>query len=41
VTDALTVPATVGEFWTLGYLILFGVRTPRTVAAPVVAVSNG
>lgn len=29
--DVLTVPATVGEFWILGYLIIFGVRdrTPR------------
>ena len=26
VADALTVPASIGEFWIFGYLILFGVR---------------
>lgn len=35
--DALTVPATVGEFWILGYLILFGVRPPRAAAARAAA----
>jgi hypothetical protein len=26
VADLLTVPATIGELWIVGYLILFGVR---------------
>lgn len=38
--EALSVPATIGEFWILGYLIVLGVRTPRAAAAPAVAVSN-
>ncbi len=30
--DALTVAASIGEFWTIGYLLLFGVRrTPSTI----------
>jgi len=36
VSGLLTVPATIGEFWILGYLILFGVRDhPRTSASTV------
>jgi hypothetical protein len=38
--QALTMPATVGEFWILGYLIVVGVRTPRAAAAPAVALPN-
>jgi hypothetical protein len=26
VTELLTVPATIGEFWIMGYLIIVGVR---------------
>jgi hypothetical protein len=33
-TEALTYPATVGEFWMLGYLIIFGVRNSANAAAP-------
>ncbi|MDG4794945.1 DUF4386 domain-containing protein [Micromonospora sp. WMMD1082] len=36
VADLLVVPASVGEFWILGYLIIFGVRKPRPVVDPVV-----
>jgi hypothetical protein len=32
VTDLLTVPASIGEFWILGYLIVIGVR-PEALAA--------
>lgn len=38
--QALTVPATVGEFWMLGYLIVVGVRAPRAAGAPVPAMQN-
>lgn len=38
--EALSVPATIGEFWILGYLIVLGVRVPRATAAPVPAMSN-
>ena len=30
VAGLLTVPATIGELWIVGYLILFGVRGPRS-----------
>jgi hypothetical protein len=33
VAGLLTVPATIGELWIVGYLILFGVRERATVAA--------
>lgn len=46
VADLLVVPATVGEFWILGYLIIFGVRKqaltetrPATPAAPLTTAS--
>ncbi len=30
--DALTMPATIGEFWMVGYLIIIGIRrTPTPV----------
>ncbi|MEG3633082.1 DUF4386 domain-containing protein [Micromonospora palythoicola] len=45
--DLLVVPATVGELWTLGYLVIFGVRkralteAPRTTpTAPLTAAST-
>ena len=34
VVGLLTVPATIGEFWIVGYLILFGVREHREHAEP-------
>lgn len=34
VVQALSMPATIGEFWILGYLIVLGVRVPRASAAP-------
>lgn len=40
VYGALSVPATIGEFWILGYLILLGVRMPRASAAPAPAMPN-
>jgi hypothetical protein len=27
--DILVIPATVGEFWIVGYLLIFGIRTPN------------
>ena len=27
--DALTIPATVGEFWMIGYLLIYGIRPPE------------
>lgn len=33
VAGALTAVATVGEFWMIGYLLIFGVRTPEPVPA--------
>jgi hypothetical protein len=27
--DMLTMPATIGEFWMIGYLLVFGIRTER------------
>ena len=30
ITDALTLPASVGEFWMVGYLLSYGVRPRRT-----------
>ena len=40
VYGALSVPATIGEFWILGYLIVLGVRMPRASAAPAPAMPN-
>ncbi|MFV2102454.1 DUF4386 domain-containing protein [Micromonospora sp. LOL_024] len=34
VVDLLVVPATVGELWILGYLIIFGVRSPALAGTP-------
>ncbi|MDZ4861860.1 MAG: DUF4386 domain-containing protein [Gemmatimonadota bacterium] len=34
VADALTYPATIGEFWMIGYLLLRGVRHQDRSAAP-------
>jgi hypothetical protein len=28
--DSLTLPATVGEFWMIGYLLIFGIRETNT-----------
>ncbi|GGM42757.1 hypothetical protein GCM10011608_29320 [Micromonospora sonchi] len=40
VADLLVIPASVGEFWILGYLIVRGVRKQALVAPqPAVAVS--
>ena len=33
--DLLVIPATVGEVWILGYLIIFGVRKQKEVDAEV------
>jgi Domain of unknown function (DUF4386) len=33
-TDGLTVPATVGEFWMIGYLLFVGIRHPSNPTAP-------
>lgn len=38
-TQVLTVPATVGEFWILGYLLVIGVRRRASGSAPVAAVT--
>jgi Domain of unknown function (DUF4386) len=27
-TDLLTIPATIGEFWIIGYLLIYGIRPP-------------
>ena len=27
--DILTIPATIGEFWMIGYLLIFGIRPPK------------
>ena len=29
VTEFLTLPATIGEFWMIGYLLIFGIRTEK------------
>ena len=34
VSDALTFPSAVGEFWIVGYLLVYGVRRPATEPAP-------
>jgi hypothetical protein len=26
--DTLVIPATIGEFWMIGYLLIFGIRKP-------------
>jgi hypothetical protein len=31
--EGLTVPASVGEFWTIGYLLFVGIRTPPVTAS--------
>jgi len=28
-TDLLTIPATIGEFWMIGYLLIFGIRKEK------------
>ena len=33
--DLLTLPATVGEFWMIGYLLLYGIRTPGELRSTV------
>ncbi len=30
-TDFLTIPATVGEFWMIGYLLIFGIRSDTSI----------
>jgi hypothetical protein len=35
IADALAVPASVGEFWMIGYLLIRGVRRPAPEPAPV------
>ncbi len=30
-TDFLTIPATVGEFWMIGYLLIFGIRSDSSI----------
>lgn len=37
----LTGGATVGEFWMIGYLLIFGVRTPDRITAPNAPVAAG
>lgn len=37
--EALTVPASVGEFWMIGYLLLRGVRRSSALSLPTAAVS--
>jgi len=34
VTGLLTVPATIGEFWIVGYLVILGIRAPQAVDGP-------
>lgn len=35
-TDGLTIPASIGEFWMIGYLLVFGVRAvPRGIVEGV------
>jgi hypothetical protein len=34
--DFLTLPATIGEFWMIGYLLLYGIRRPLDAIAKAV-----
>ncbi|WP_433062891.1 DUF4386 domain-containing protein [Dactylosporangium sp. CS-033363] len=40
VAEALAYPASVGEFWMVGYLLIFGVRRPRTADAAAGSASS-